>query len=123
MGKLGKYIILTKEKGFTFNLKAANGECILVSELYSSEDSCRNGIASVAKNAPIANIEDQTVKDFEEKKNPKFQIYTDKAGKTRFRLRARNGEIIGVSEPYNSKQSCKNGINSVIRNSSSEIKK
>ena len=118
----GTFIILQKEKGFTFNLKAGNGECILVSELYNSEDGCRNGIASVKKNAPIANIEDQTVKDFEEKKNQKFQIYTDKAGKTRFRLRARNGEIIGVSEPYKSKQSCKNGINSVVRNSSSEIK-
>ncbi|MCR5073315.1 MAG: YegP family protein [Clostridiales bacterium] len=118
----GTFIILQKEKGFTFNLKAGNGECILVSELYNSEDGCRNGIASVKKNAPVANIEDQTVKDFEEKKNPKFQIYTDKSGKTRFRLRARNGEVIGVSEPYKSKQSCKNGINSVIRNSSSEIK-
>ena len=119
---MGKFVILEKEKGFTFNLKAGNGECILVSELYTTIDACRKGIASVQKNAPIANIEDQTVKDFEEKKNPKFQIYTDKAGKTRFRLRARNGEIIGASEPYKSKQSCKNGINSVIRNSSSEIK-
>ncbi|MFQ5758172.1 MAG: YegP family protein [Candidatus Bathyarchaeia archaeon] len=44
---------------------------------------------------------------------PKFEIYKDAAGKFRFRLRAANNEIIAVSEAYESKSSCKNGIASV----------
>ena len=42
----------------------------------------------------------------------KFQLYTDSAGKFRFRLKARNGEIIASSEAYESKASAKNGIKS-----------
>lgn len=46
--------------------------------------------------------------------NPKFQIFKDSAGEFRFRLRARNGEIIlRSSEGYVSKQGCKGGIASV----------
>ena len=76
----------------------------------------KNGIASVAKNAPIANIEDQTVEGFETQTNPKFEIYKDKAGEFRFRLKATNGQIIAVSEGYTSKSSCMNGIESVRKN-------
>lgn len=43
----------------------------------------------------------------------KFELYEDKAGKYRFRLKAGNGEIIASSEAYNSKSSAKNGIESV----------
>lgn len=43
----------------------------------------------------------------------KFEIYKDKAGEFRFRLKAANGEIIASSEGYSSKQACENGINSV----------
>lgn len=46
----------------------------------------------------------------------KFEYYQDKAGKFRFRLKAGNGEIIAVSEAYNSKDSCMNGIESVKKN-------
>lgn len=119
---MGKYIIIDQKKGYTFQLKAGNGETILVSELYNSLDACKNGIKSVTQNAPVAKIDDLTGKDPGKVTNPKFEIYADKAGKTRFRLKAKNGEIIGASEPYNSKQNCKNGIASVVRNSGSEIK-
>ena len=47
---------------------------------------------------------------------PKFETYTDKAGKFRFRLVAANGETIAVSEAYNSKDGCTNGIESVKKN-------
>ncbi|MDH4047519.1 MAG: YegP family protein [Gammaproteobacteria bacterium] len=47
----------------------------------------------------------------------KFELYKDKAGKFRFRLKAANGENILSSEAYEAKTSCKNGIDSVIRNS------
>jgi len=46
----------------------------------------------------------------------KFEWYTDKAGKFRFRLKAGNGEVIAVSEAYASKDSCLNGIESVKKN-------
>lgn len=47
----------------------------------------------------------------------KFECYKDKAGEFRFRLKAGNGETILSSEGYKSKASCKNGIESVRRNS------
>ncbi|VVB59267.1 Uncharacterised protein [uncultured archaeon] len=46
----------------------------------------------------------------------KFEIYKDKAGEYRFRLKAPNGEIIAVSEGYRSKKSCMSGIQSVKKN-------
>ena len=46
----------------------------------------------------------------------KFELYEDKAGKYRFRLKAGNGEIIAVGEAYESKASAKKGIESVMRN-------
>ena len=114
---MGKFVIKTTKTGFTFSLKAGNGEVIAVGgEVYNSLASIKNGIASVAKNAPIANIEDQTVEGFETQTHPKFEIYKDKAGEFRFRLKARNGEIIAASEGYVKKDSCKNGIESVRKN-------
>lgn len=43
-----------------FNLKATNGQIIGSSEMYESEASRDNGIASVMKNAPDATVEDET---------------------------------------------------------------
>ena len=120
---MGKYVIKTTKTGFTFNLKAGNSEVIGVSEVYSAEASCKNGIESVKKNAPIANIEDQTVEGFEKATNPKFEIYVDKAGEFRFRLKAKNGEPILASEGYKTKAGCKNGIGSVKKNADSEVVK
>ncbi len=113
---MGKFVIKETKTGFTFKLKAGNGEVIGTSEVYKAMDTCKNGCASVAKNAPIANIEDQTVEGFEAQKHPKFEVYTDKAGETRFRLKAANGEIILASEGYKAKSSCMNGIASVQKN-------
>lgn len=74
------------------------------------------GVESVRKNAAEAKLEDQTVAEVAAVTNPKFEMYTDKAGEFRFRLKARNGEIIAVSEGYKAKASCLNGIDSVRRN-------
>ena len=46
----------------------------------------------------------------------KFEMYADKAGKCRWRLKAANGEIIATGEAYESEASCKQGIESVKRN-------
>ncbi len=50
----------TKSGNFRFNLTASNGQVIGVSENYSSESGCDNGIKSVAKSAADARIKDQT---------------------------------------------------------------
>ena len=111
----GKFIITTTKNGeYTFNLKASNGEVILTaSETYPTMSACEGGIESVKKNA-LAGIEDQTRS--ESATHPKYELYQDKAGEFRFRLKARNGEIIGKSEGYKAKASAKKGIASIGRN-------
>ena len=113
---MGKFVVKPTKTGFVFNLKAGNGEVIAVSEVYTTEKACLSGIESVRKNAVEAKLEDQTVEGFEKVTNPKFEVYVDKAGEFRFRLKARNGEIIAVGEGYKAKASCLNGIDSIRRN-------
>ena len=113
---MGKFVKKTTKTGIKFDLKASNGEVIATSEVYASERSCNNGIASVQKNAPKAAVENQTVEGFAKEKCPKFEIYADKKGEFRFRLKARNGQIIGTSEGYTTMKACQNGIASVKKN-------
>ncbi len=112
---MGKFVVRETATGIKFDLKAGNGEVIATSEVYAAEASCLNGIESVKKNC-IGEVEDQTVEEIVEVKHPKFEVYTDKAGEFRFRLKARNGEVIAVSEGYKTKASCLNGIESVKKN-------
>lgn len=112
---MGKFEVKEGKSGFRFNLKAANGEIIAVSETYSTEKACMNGIESVKKNC-LGEIEDQTVEPVEAKKHPKFEVYKDKAGEFRFRLKAPNGEIIATGESYKAKASCLKGIESIKKN-------
>lgn len=114
---MGKFVMgPTKNGGFRFNLKAGNGEVIATSETYSTDSACKAGIESVRKNAVEAKLEDQTVENFEKVTNPKFEVYQDKSGEFRFRLKAGNGEIIAVGEGYKAKASCLNGIESIRKN-------
>ena len=113
---MGKFVVKEVKTGFKFDLKAGNGEIIATSEVYTSEQGCLSGIESVRKNAVAAKLEDQTVENFETVTNPKFEVYVDKAGEFRFRLKARNGEIIATGEGYKAKASCLNGIDSIRRN-------
>ncbi len=112
---MGKFVMKQTATGFKFDLKASNGEVIATSEVYTSESACKNGIESVRKCCE-GGVEDQTVENYEVLKHPKFEVYTDKSGEYRFRLKARNGEIIAVSEGYKAKPSCLNGIESVKKN-------
>ena len=118
---MGKYLIKKTKTGIKFDLKAGNGEVIATSEVYTTEKACRAGIASVQRNVPEAAVENQTVEGFAKEKHPKFEVYTDKAGEFRFRLKATNGQIIAVSEGYKAISGCMNGIESVKKNADSEI--
>lgn len=97
--------------GVKFDLRSANGEVIATSEVYKTEAACRKGVESVRKNAPLASVEDQTLG--ERRGNPKFEVYEDRSGQFRFRLKARNGGIIAVSENYTAKSACLDGIEAV----------
>lgn len=93
---------------FMFNLKAANHQVILTSELYESKSSALDGIKSVQNHGT-------DVSNFEMKTSSSNQPY--------FVLKASNGQTIGQSEMYNSDAAAKNGIESVKSNcGSSEIR-
>jgi uncharacterized protein len=86
---------------FHFNLKAANGEVILSSEVYESKGAAESGIASVKTNA----LQDA---QFERKTSAKNEPF--------FVLKAVNQQVIGRSEMYSSAAGCENGIASVKKN-------
>lgn len=112
---MGEFVIRKVATGVKFDLRAANGEPVATSEVYKTEAACRKGAESVRKNAPKAKLEDQTTA-FDPMTCPKFELYQDRAGAYRFRLRSRNGAIIASSEPYSTKNMCLEGIESVRKN-------
>ena len=95
----GRYeVSLNSKNEYYFRLKSANGEIILVSESYKNRQGCDNGIESVRENSLL-------------EENFDIRLSNDK--KRYFVLKAKNGEIIGTSETYNSLANVLNGINSV----------
>jgi uncharacterized protein YegP (UPF0339 family) len=57
----GKSVLKKGSTGkYHFNLVASNGQVIATSEAYESKAAAVNGIESVKKNAPTAEIDDQT---------------------------------------------------------------
>ncbi len=46
----------------------------------------------------------------------KFEVYQDKKGEYRFRLKAGNGQVIATGEGYTTKKACMNGIESIRKN-------
>ena len=113
---MGKFVIRNVASGVKFDLKATNGQVIATSESYKTKAACVKGLMSVKMNAAAANVEDQTVEGYAAAQHPKFEMYVDKAGEYRFRLKARNGKVIAVSEGYVTKVNCENGIQSVKNN-------
>ena len=116
MNVTGKFIIMKiKKNGYTFKLKAGNGEIIAVSDLYSNVDSCKIGVEKVKKYS-LSHIEDQTVKNYDVMVCPKYEVYREKDGLFRFRLVDEQGFSIATGEGYTAKASCLNGITSIGRN-------
>ena len=112
-----KFLIKETNTGFNFLLVATKGQPVGHSQVYKSLKSALGGVESIKNIAPEADVEDQTKEGFEEKKNPKFVIYFDKAEDFRFRLQAANGQPVLASEGYKSLTAVKNGIESVRKNS------
>ncbi|KAB1153392.1 MULTISPECIES: YegP family protein [Tenacibaculum] len=99
---MGKFEIKTDKSGqFRFNLKAGNGQVILSSEAYTTKAACNNGIDSVKTNS---------------QNDARFDRLEAKNGSPYFNLKAANGQVIGNSEMYSSKDAMENGIASVKKN-------
>ena len=113
---MSKFAVKKTNTGYNFLLVATNGQPVGSSQVYKALKSALTGVESIKAVAPVAEIEDTTAKEVEEKKNPKFVIYTDKAGEFRFRLQAANGQAILASEGYTTLAACKNGCASVAKN-------
>ena len=112
---MGKFVISDAKNGIKFNLVAGNGEIIATSQVYSTKATAKKGVASIIKNADVP-VEDQTVKGFKALPNPKFEVYKDKKGEIRFRLKSSNGQIIATSEGYKDMAGAMNGVKSVKKN-------
>ena len=105
---------------FRFRLRAANNKIVAVSEAYETKAGCVNGVKSVQKNCN-SHVEDQIL-NMEQLSNPKYELFTDSASEFRFNLKAANGEIIAVSESYETKQGVLKGVEAVQRSCDAEIK-
>ena len=105
---------IAKNGEYMFNLIAPNGQVIATSETYTAKHNCLGGIESVRTNARV-HVEDQ-IAGGEALLCPKYELFVDKEGKFRFRLRASNGEIICASQSYTVKASAQTGIASVCEN-------
>ncbi|WP_369790022.1 YegP family protein [Rouxiella sp. WC2420] len=98
----GHYDLKKAKNGqFHFNLKAGNGEIILSSEMYASKASAENGITSVQINATDEG---------------QYEIKPGKDGQQYFVLRAKNHQVIGVSEMYTATSGLQKGMLSVVKN-------
>ena len=112
---MSSFCIKQVSSGVKFDLVDDRGIIIVKSEVYISEGSCLKGIESVRRNAVKAHLEDCTDESRRTSQNPKFMLYADKKGEFRFRLKARNGEIIAVSDGYEKKSECLAAIELVRR--------
>jgi len=101
----GRFELKKAKNGeYFFNLLAGNGQGILKSEMYSSRGAAMNGIASVQENSGDEG---------------QFECKTSTNGKAYFVLKAKNHQVIGQSQMYESESGCDNGIASVRENGSS----
>ncbi|MBL0157730.1 MAG: YegP family protein [Bryobacterales bacterium] len=101
----GKFELKKAKNGeIYFNLKAANEEVILTSEMYKSMRGALNGVASVKRNAAL---------------DARFEKKNTKTGKPFFVLKAGNHQVIGVSESYSSEAARDAGIASVKKTAGS----
>lgn len=113
---MGKFEIRKTATGYAFDLHAANGEVIAQSEVYATKAACRKGIQGVIRCAGAAPVGEQEPLP----PNPRFELFRDKAGSYRFRLRSRNGKVIATSQGYGSRSACLHGIESVRINTAEE---
>ena len=105
--------------GFRFELIASNGQAVVGSEVYSAKAACLKGARSVIAVSEKAPCVDLT--RGETAANPRFEIFQDKAGGYRFRLRSRNGKIIAASESYQTRYGAARGVEAARRSAGEAV--
>ncbi|MBP9085716.1 MAG: YegP family protein [Kofleriaceae bacterium] len=88
----------SSSSAFSFALYAGNGEVVLTSESYTTEAAALNGAFAVQENGVDA---------------ANYKLLQANDGRSYFVLRAKNNEVIGVSQMYTTKESAQRAINSV----------
>ena len=114
----GKYVIKKTDKGnFVFKLFSSNYRVVAIgAQAYTTLGAAKIGVQSVINNAEKAPVENQTLKNYETLKFPKWEIYLDKKGEYRLRLYATNGSLIATTnDGYADISGAKNGIAAVAR--------
>lgn len=97
---LGKWRVVIKgENAYIAVLSASNGEVMLTSEIYSTEDGARNGVATIIKGVETGN----------------FVIYRDKGGDYYYKLKSAGNRLLCVGEIYKTKDACEKAAQSVKR--------
>lgn len=99
--------------------KADQAEKPVKKQVAKQSAESKDEIAAGVATAEILNEEDDTEpelseEDGKESRPGTVEIYKDARGEFHFRFRSMNGSIVGHSQSYKSKESCKNGIRSVI---------
>lgn len=96
----GKWVVEIKSAGeYDAKLLASNGEVMLTSEIYTTEDGARNGIATIIKGVETGN----------------FVIYQDKNKNYYYKLKTAGNRLLCVGEIYKSKDQCLKAVESVKR--------
>lgn len=96
-----------------FNLRAGNNEIIGTSELYASKSNAERGARTVRA---LVRVSQSTTQPAPRRES--FEIFKGEDGKSYFRLRAGNGEIMLASQAYTVASSARAGIASVVANGS-----
>ena len=98
--KVGKWTVEFKGHGeYLSKLLASNGEVMLSSEIYTTEEGARGGIATIIKGVDSG----------------KFVIYQDKNKNYYYKLKTANNRLLCVGEIYKSKDQCLKAVESVKR--------
>ena len=114
----GKFVIKKTDKGnFVFKLYSSNYRVVAIgAQAYTTLGAAKIGVQSIINNAEKAPVENQTLKNYETLKFPKWEIFLDKKGEYRLRLYATNGNLIATTnDGYVDVSGAKNGIAAVAR--------
>jgi uncharacterized protein YegP (UPF0339 family) len=96
----------TRDDRFYFNLKAANGEVIGTSEIYSTRANAQRGADTVRQLVRDAN----RVAAVDARREPRWETFKGLDDQHYFHLRAGNGEIVLRSEGYSTRDKMLSGI-------------
>lgn len=118
---MGQYVVNENDGRYQFNLCASDGHVAAYSIVFPSRHDCERGIEDLRREAPAANIEDGTEKDYERVPAPKFRVYQDLDGKYFFAFIASNGEDLVLSHRYPRKDSLYHRIERVQAESNSSV--